>query len=45
MTLDTYFSLATLNVNVIRAGKDVEKMDLTTLLLKCTLEKKKENVH
>ena len=41
MALDTYFSLATLNVNVIRVGKDVEKMDLTTLLLKCTLKKKK----
>ena len=27
MTLDTYFSLATLNVNVICVGKDVEKLE------------------
>lgn len=27
MTLDIYFSLATLNVNAIHVGKDVEKME------------------
>ena len=27
MTLDTYFSLDTLNVNIMHVGKDVEKME------------------
>ena len=38
MTLDTYFSLATLNVNVIHVAKDVEKRNPTTLLLKMYIE-------
>ena len=41
MTLDTYFSLATLNVNVICVGKDVEKLEPYYTVVEMYIEKKK----
>ena len=45
MTLDTYFSLATLNVNVICVGKDVEKLEPYYTVVEMYIEKKKEKMY
>ena len=42
MTLDTYFSLATLNVNAIHVGKDVGKMEPYYTVVENVHWKKKE---